>query len=84
MPNFAPSKRKVKEMRTTKGNIAEKIIDKLLTSCQYESELILNFAQLKQETDDLHAREGIIRQMLTKVLKRWQRDRKIMPNFAPS
>ena len=54
--------KKVKEMRTIKDNIAEKVIDKLLTSCQSESELILNFALLKQETDDLYAREGIIKQ----------------------
>ena len=43
-------------MRTTKGDLAEKVIDNLLTTCQSKSELIQNFAPLKQGTDDLHAR----------------------------
>ena len=49
MPNFAPSKRKVKEMKATKRDITKNIIDKLLTSCQSESKLISNFAPLKQK-----------------------------------
>ena len=49
-------------MRTIKDNIEEKAIDNLLTTCQSESDLILNFALLKQDTDDLYAREGIIKQ----------------------
>ena len=52
-------------MRTTKGNIAEKVIDNLLTTCQSESELNPNFAPLKQETDDLRAK---MRQNQTKLI----------------
>ena len=44
MPNFAPSKRKLKEMRTEKGCMVEKVIDNLLTTCQFKSYFILNFA----------------------------------------
>lgn len=49
-------------MRTIIDNIGEKVIDNLLTTCQSESDLIPNFAPLKQETGDLYAREGIIKQ----------------------
>lgn len=56
MPNFAPSKRKVKEMKATKRDITQNIIDKLLTSCQSESKLISNFAPLKQKSDNSSAR----------------------------
>ena len=54
-------------MRTTKGDITEKVIDNLLTTCQSESELYPNFAPLKQGIDDLRAK---MRQNQTKLIPR--------------
>ena len=72
-------------MRTTKGDITEKVIDNLLTTCQFKSYFILNFASSKHESAEMRLE---IRQNQTekntKVLKHWQRVRKIMQNFALS
>ena len=54
-------------MRTTKGDITEKVIDNLLTTCQSKSELIPNFAPLIQEIDYLKAK---MRQNQTKLIPR--------------
>ena len=74
---------KLKEMRTIKENIAEKVIDNLLTTCQYKSYFILNFASPKHENAKMRSetRKNQI-EKITKVLQRWQRVRKIMPIFA--
>ena len=72
-------------MRTEKGCMVEKVIDNLLTTCQFKSYFILNFASSKHESDEMRLE---IRQNQTekntKVLKHWQRVRKIMQNFALS
>ena len=67
MPNFAPSKQKSERNENKKRRQNKKVIGKLLTSCQFELELIPNFAPLKQNTDDFRAK---MRQNQTKIIPR--------------
>lgn len=58
---------KMTEMRTTKKEIAEKVIGKLLTSCQFKSDIIPNFAPSKQINAETRAN---IRQNPRKLIPR--------------
>ena len=53
---------KVKEMKAAKRDITKNLIDKLLTSCQSESELLSNFAPLKQKRIIRVHNQGTIKQ----------------------
>ena len=49
-------------MKAAKRDITKNLIDKLLTSCQSESELIPNFAPLKQKRIIRVHNQGTIKQ----------------------